>query len=146
MSESNRFVIHIVVELMVLIIVSLYFKRQLGTIYTSLTEIQGYLRNQDAVLRQHDALLSQLMGAKPVQHCILNPIQVENKVVPPPPPSPEAVDAPSLMPMVENLMGMLGTVASMSNTGTEPPSPPSIDIEQELKEELQELGEEGRLE
>lgn len=146
MSESNnRFVIHVVTEMVALVIVVLYCSRRMGQMEKKMAELENYIRNQQGVLNRHEALLSQLFGGRPItlgqepQHCEIRqePLPTSDQhIASTPPISP-------FIPMVNSLMGMLGTVASVSNK-TELESNPDINVEEELQEELQELVEEDQ--
>ena len=143
--SSNRFVIHVVTEMVTLMIVVLYCSRRMGQMEKRMTELENYIRNQQGAINRHEALLSQLFGGRtvpitlgqePLQHCEIRQEKSE-------PTQTVVQSSPTMtpfMPMVESLMGMLGSVASVSASNKEEvESNPDIDVEEELQEELQEL-------
>lgn len=152
----NNLIIHVVAEVIVIVIISIYFQRKISNLTGQVRDLYSVINNQQAMINNHEKLLAQMLGVRPNTYNIPVTLDREEQPLPSQPPSQQA--APSVMPMVESLLGMLGSMSGMSEGSqpvvtpptTNPPQQPEVDIDKELIQELQELNEmrkdEGRIE
>lgn len=159
MNLSTPLLIHILVEVIVFVIVFLYFQKKINQVYAYIREIQKHMMNQQNLLNKHEKILSELIGVRPhIQTDNFDFVEPEQAAAPAAPPT-SPVQPPGMMPMMESIFSMLNTVASVATppAAPEPPvdAPPQepkekIDVESELEKELEELNEtrpeEGRVE
>lgn len=151
---KNYLLVHVVAEILVLVIVCIYFQRKLVRLTGQVRDLYTIINNQQTMINNHEQMLSQLLGIRPQPLNIPTPPRDNDYPLPVAPSSIGSGKPPSVMPMVESLLGMLGTVASMPvNTPAEDSSPQrsvEVDVDKELIQELKELNEmrkdEGRIE
>ena len=147
--KPSNLMIHAVVELVVLMAVVIYFQQKVSSLTAQVQKLGAVVQQQQGILHRHEKLLAQLFPGAPMYFSPVVDMPLQTPP-PPPPPPPQPSDAapPNMMPMVESLMGMLGTVMSVPPPES-PPAPRAtiteVDLERELEEELQEL-QEGRVE
>jgi len=153
MNQQQAFIIHVVVEIIILIAVFIYFKTKMSVLTAQVNNLQNIVLHQQDIINRHEKIISQMLGIESLtipplsmnNNSMSNATNVEVQHSKPPPPPPSS--PPNLMPMVQGLMGMLGSVGSMnsafpSSVVSEKPSVnKSIDVDAELEKELKELKE-----
>lgn len=150
MNLSTQLLIHVSVEIIAVAIILYYFQKKINKLNDDIRDIQKHMLNQQNIINRHEKILSDMIGIYP-QTTNINFHETNPEVFQPTPPQqPQPV-----VPMMENIFNMLNSVASIA-TPNEPPQQANpieqkekIDVESELKQELEELNEarkdEGRI-